>query len=62
MLGASGSRKTAIAEHIPGILPPMTFGEAVETAEICIHIGQNLCVRLDKVKHFQEVRTILLQS
>ncbi|MDR1104083.1 MAG: YifB family Mg chelatase-like AAA ATPase, partial [Endomicrobium sp.] len=34
MSGPPGSGKTMIAKRIPSILPPMTFGEAVETTKI----------------------------
>ena len=34
MIGVPGSGKTMMARCLPGILPPMTFGEALETTRI----------------------------
>jgi len=34
MIGVPGSGKTMLARCLPGILPPMTFGEALETTRI----------------------------
>jgi magnesium chelatase family protein len=34
MLGPPGSGKTMLARRLPGILPPLTFGEALETTQI----------------------------
>ena len=34
MIGVPGSGKTMLARCLPGILPPMTFEEALETTRI----------------------------
>ncbi|MDR3071714.1 MAG: YifB family Mg chelatase-like AAA ATPase [Endomicrobium sp.] len=41
MSGPPGSGKTMIAKRIPGILPPMTFDEAVETTKIWSAVGRS---------------------
>jgi len=34
LVGPPGSGKTMLARRLPGILPPLTFGEALETTEV----------------------------
>jgi magnesium chelatase family protein len=34
MVGPPGSGKTMLARRLPGILPPLTFGEALETTQV----------------------------
>lgn len=40
MIGVPGSGKTMLARCLPGILPPMTFAEALETTRICSIAGK----------------------
>jgi magnesium chelatase family protein len=53
MSGPPGSGKTMIAKRIPGILPPMTFDEAVETTRIWSVSGRAFVSGLIKRRTFR---------
>jgi magnesium chelatase family protein len=53
MLGPPGSGKTMIAKRIPGILPPMTFDEAIETTKIWSVSGRAFAGGLVKQRTFR---------
>ncbi|OEG69330.1 hypothetical protein ATZ36_02185 [Candidatus Endomicrobiellum trichonymphae] len=53
MSGPPGSGKTMIAKRIPGILPPMTFDEAVETTRIWSVSGRAFASGLIKRRTFR---------
>ncbi|MDR0820300.1 MAG: YifB family Mg chelatase-like AAA ATPase [Endomicrobium sp.] len=53
MSGPPGSGKTMIAKRIPGILPPMTFDEAIETTRIWAVSGRAFVGGLIKRRTFR---------
>ncbi|MDR1720953.1 MAG: YifB family Mg chelatase-like AAA ATPase [Endomicrobium sp.] len=53
MLGPPGAGKTMIAKRIPGIFPPMTFEEAVETTKIWSAAGRAFAGALIKQRAFR---------
>lgn len=53
MSGPPGSGKTMIAKRIPGILPPMSFEESVETTKIWSASGQSFTGGLIKQRTFR---------
>ncbi|MCL2390173.1 MAG: ATP-binding protein, partial [Endomicrobia bacterium] len=53
MSGPPGSGKTMIAKRIPGILPPMSFDESVETTKIWSALGHNFSGGLIKQRTFR---------
>jgi magnesium chelatase family protein len=53
MSGPPGSGKTMIAKRIPGILPPMTFEESVETTKIWSAAGKSFSGGLIRIRPFR---------
>ena len=53
MVGTPGSGKTMLARCLPGILPPLTFSESLETTRIHSIAGQNDCVVLTSIQFAQ---------
>jgi magnesium chelatase family protein len=53
MSGPPGASKTMLAKRIPGILPPMTFDEAVETTKIWSASGNIFTGGLIKQRTFR---------
>jgi magnesium chelatase family protein len=51
--GPPGVGKTMLARRIPGILPPMTFGEAIEVTRVASVLGQDLGGRLASSRPFR---------
>lgn len=53
MVGPPGSGKTMLASRLPGILPPMSESEALQSAAVASITGQNLCPATWRQRRFR---------